>query len=437
MKANLILLPAVLLIFTGCFLENEPSEPNLPVYEKEIVWTLETGYYHTFEKPWQDGKYLYCVESNSTYCNTDISFCISKIDLETGQYVWKTRPIDSQEHTTLVKSGDKLYIHDIYYTLYCFSDNDGTLLATVLHGTTTDKRRKYAPALKGSIISYKNYLYWDSVYKNDDNEVIYRGINRFDTEKIDFSLGSSETQIIEPDVFWDISEKQYRLLICPISYNGYIYVQTAAEPETGLKSTFFALDAETGEEKWRYASDCMEGRGQHALYVINDKLYTFELDIACYDIHTGRPLFENYFDLKDCKKKIYAGAIDINDCVTYHEGKFYYTTASNIGGNLVGTPKELIKNIFCIDAKSGEILWSDHPLYDCSLFTKPIVVNGKVFFLCHDELRVYEADTGKLLGSDLSVSISAVSPSASYNGNFIFFNIDRKNFKTILTAIKA
>lgn len=62
------------------------------------------------------------------------------------------------------------------------------------------------------MISYKNYLYWDSVYKNDDNEVIYRGINRFDTEKIDFPLANAPVKTV-----------QFCMVLLPASFFLYVY----------------------------------------------------------------------------------------------------------------------------------------------------------------------------------------------------------------------
>ena len=155
-----------------------------------------------------------------------------------------------------------------------------------------------------------------------------------------------------------------------------------------------------------------------------------------YDISTGKTLWEQTFSLEEMKKQMSVGASIYSVGITWWNKKFYFTnTAGYLSSEMSGIPEEFITNIQCID-ENGKFIWGDLPEGSGSLWTKPEVVNGKCLVVVWDSLRVYDAETGEILGVDYSVKSLGMEKNAVYDDMFIYFNLDQETLTSELVAIR-
>ena len=174
------------------------------------------------------------------------------------------------------------------------------------------------------------------------------------------------------------------------------------------------------------------------MYILNNRLYVFGVQQCCYDLKTGAAIFEKIQTTEDFQKEYYLGASWMLAGVSYSNNKFYYTNMSGWAtASISNTPESLNKNILCVDAKTGDYVWGDLAEGSGSLSTRPIVANGKCFVLNGAlGLRVYNAETGKLIGVDKSVDTFGEDINAQYGGLVMYFNLDDEKHTGLLTAIR-
>ena len=87
-------------------------------------------------------------------------------------------------------------------------------------------------------------------------------------------------------------------------------------------------------------------------------------------------------------------------------------------------PEEFCKNVICVSAKDGKYVWGDLPPDSASLSSIPIVIDDKAYFFCSNNvgLRVYNAKTGELLGSNAMFRTDSMGIPVLYNDTIIFYN---------------
>lgn len=417
-----------LVVFSSC-IQFKDEEKNVPKYNLDIKWQLETKNYLSYGQHLQDGKFLYFEEGNSRYTNLEESkFFISKVDLEYGNYVWQTEEINGAliGETPIILFNQYVCVFTNGGRILIFDQSTGELLTTVFIGANTkeiNEREIYTSAL-----SYENYLIWNCA-ADRGNDVA--GIQRLDMEAIDFSLIE---QTIVPHFLWgENSSKKEVIWNNIVEQDGIIYFQTNTDLKYPETSDFYAVDIKSGEQLWKIHSNSMIGNGGNSLRVLGNKLYSFDTSLGLYDLKKGTILKEVEYQ----ENEIYLGGLIHTRGYSFHNGYFFYTTASSVNGNAVDTPKELIKNIFCIRASDLTLVWCDLDSKTGSLFSRPIVENNKVFVFCCNRLRVYSEEKGELLGINDDIKTGLFEFNAQYNGNVIFFNLNDDTKTSVLTAIKA
>ena len=421
----------VCLFFSSCYLfSGKNANKDVADYDLDIQWQLETERYFVNRYFFQTDNFLYFEESNEMYVDYDnSSFCISKVDLNTGKYVWKTERLKGCISGDVVANKISEYIVVLADrgTGYFFSDKDGTLITTVYFGESEQERKIYRNTV--NFLIYKNYIIWDAF--TNDGIYLDDGIVLLDVNNIDMT---QKEQILVPKYIWRRNEEDKHCVSnFMIEKDGILYFETYARDD--LWSFIYAVDLENNEVLWRKYTNGMRGTGQNCLYLIDNRLYSIENRIGCYDISkSGNVIFEM---AHSSDSGIYLGGHSTVGGITYLGGYFYYTTSSSPGGNIVGTPRELIKNIFCIRPSDFKIVWCDLDYKTGSLYSKVVVENNKAFVFGEDRIRVYNAATGKLLGINDEVGTWVFENATTYNGNVIFFNTDRKTKTSVLTAIKA
>ena len=172
------------------------------------------------------------------------------------------------------------------------------------------------------------------------------------------------------------------------------------------------------------------------MYIVGDKLYIIEDGQGCYRLSDGKVVWEQKLTLEEMKTQIDLAGSIYSAGITYWNDKFYFT---NIAGYLTtemsGIPNEYIKNIECMSS-DGKYVWGDMPDGSGSLYTQPIVLDGKCFVVCWNNLRVYDAETGEIIGIDNSVKSRGFEKPVTYEGMFIYFNMNADTGTSELVAIR-
>ena len=435
MVKKFVIISLILFMFGSCKFFSDffnKQDQIKSTYNLSVVWELQTERYFSNRNYLKIDNYLYFDESDEDYNDVaDYTFCISKVDLDTGRYVWKTNRINAcmTGWDSVKKIQDYIFVLAYRGKIYVYSDIDGSLVTTVFLGNTEEEKKIFTNS--ESSVTYNEFLIWDvfssnGIYKDD-------GIVKLNINEIDYT---KESQVLIPEYIWRRNEEDKHCVSnFMIEKDGILYFETYARD--GLWSFIYALDLENNEILWKQNTNGLKGTGQNCLTILNDNLYSIEYGLGKYDIKNGAPIIEiNYEEIDCCNTICLAGHSTVGG-ITYSGGYFYYTTSSSPGGNIVGTPRELIKNIFCIRPSDFKIVWCDLDYKTGSLYSKVVVENNKAFVFCEDRIRVYNAATGKLLGINDEVGTWVFENATNYNGNVIFFNTDRKTKTSVLTAIKA
>ena len=426
--------------FLNLFLEDNTS--SLPSYTPDVQWSLKTNTYGGSSTIKQHDRYLYLIEEYKDDPEK-ITYGIAKIDLQTGSYVWKSseltkclslsEPVACGDYVFLEKPGGA---NELPSSIYCFSDLDGKLLATITFGNS--EREKHARRISNrSLYSIEDqYLIWSNGYIRSDYEDFDFGILRIDISKIDFSVEPETEQYICPETLLKLDRSIYT----HFENNGEVVFYTTYNAfDDCLDCITGAINAVTGEKLWSRESADMRGTGVNGLYFLNDpekkltnRLYSFECYVGCYNTDSGDTIWEKIQTVDEIVDEAYIGGLIYDEGVFYSDGCFYYTTAEF---ETKERNPDVISNIKCMDAKTGKVKWGYIPKNSSSLFTRPIVANGKVFVLTFEQgLYVFDKDTGKLLGVDESIYAYGYEKNALYNGNVIFF--DFASGQGVLKAIK-
>ncbi len=415
------------LIFVSC---KNNVVSNIPEYIPDIQWSMKInrGILGAMICEVSDDN-LYFYESKIIDgCSLYRLVCV---DLNLRSYKWQSEFYSKLCEDKILLTDNYVFI-DTETSLECYDKESGKLYCSLVFGNNPEEINKNRP-YNCTTINYKeNYLLWSTW---NDNKINDEGIVRINISNIDFKSMNKETLVVNPELVWigiDIDDQDEHVYTWPIIKDGVIYFQTYRS-WNNYKSKFVAVDIESGSVKWIYESEEMLGKGCNALFVQNDRLYSMEYEIGCYDLSTGKPIWEHHQTEDDLRKEICLGGLIYNYAgIFFYDNCIYYTT--NEGSSTAATfgcDESLCTNIKCINATTGKHIWSYMPK-DCgSLSTRPIVVDNKVFVLTmFDGLWVFNRKSGKVLGCDLNVMSGGMDNNAVWNGQVIYFD------NNILTVIK-
>lgn len=424
-------------LVTGCNFfpktnEGKNKETKEPEYAQDIIWQLELKSCYDSEYALQSGKYYYIAERRKGY---EEDYFYSKIDLSTGDKIWETKSFNGPPcsfnpplkeiingTTCLIISGEDKYIHII-------DDMSGQLLASVKFFKNNKDESFNTLSFGGPSLSFNNNnLYWASGTK----------IIKLNLTGVELFEENENEYYIEPEIVWTNQINNKNILIWPVMYNSILYfVSYDSYPETGY-CVLGAFNTITETIKWVKKSNILTGLGFNNMLVADNKLYVIEDAQGCYDLETGETFWEQNETEEELYNKISIGAGCYCMGITYDNGKLFFTNgAASTSSAVTGIPEEYLKNIQCIDAKTGKYIWGDFPKNSASLFTKPIVVNNQCFVRTWDELRVYNAETGQLIGKDSSITSIGSEIPISFENTFIYI---KKNYETgsaVLIAINV
>ena len=262
----------IILMLTSCnllsYFSSEEKETSEPEYKSQIAWTVDTNTYGLSDcrDMVRYGQYLYVIDGKQFSGN--YYFNLIKIEIETGEIIWKTETIYTIVTCNVVKCGTKLYLAGEYdHYLYSFDDETGKLLATVTFSDDENINEIISPDGLRNIVAYKDrYLFWSN-YRNEDAKII-----KFDTEKIDFSIEAESLQIINAEAFGNTGNEEDFIYSCILLENGMIYYITSTAPRDNTFVKVGAVDCETGELKWSYViQGCYATGGGYTMYYLDGK----------------------------------------------------------------------------------------------------------------------------------------------------------------------
>jgi hypothetical protein len=168
------------------------------------------------------------------------------------------------------------------------------------------------------------------------------------------------------------------------------------------------------------------GVGGNPIFIHNDVLYYLSWSLAAWDLNSGQRLYRRIFtvDIPDSKMCMANEILQ----ATYDGGKIYYVSFDNYY-----TPES--RNIHCIDAATGELVWNAIAIGSETLDTNPLVIHNRLYVSQASGLRVYEPATGKLIGVDQSFCGAGMGRNVLYNDYMLCVRRDPDNADGRLVAV--
>ena len=408
-------------IFISCNNYIEPEEQKEPEeqeksYNASILWEREiysAGNNHAI--PLIDDRYLYF----SSLLIPGGGSNIVKIDMENGKVIWESERITEGFDQNPHKIGMYIFQPVSSGFIYVFSDINGDLAATIRLGDI-DASLFYISVYNYELAVVSGpYLFWGNAPRSSEYS---RGLMRFDSTKIDFSINSDEVQIIPPDLFWT-NPLRPSISTNILSEDGIIYFLTGSylsdDPER--VSLLVALDAETGIVIWEQKVSYSNGWDYYSLVLNNDKLFIIEKNLACFNKFTGALVYK----IPELTYRPYNTKFSLT---TLHNNFFYYFCH----------PETLI----CINADTSEQVWhtllkrdilDDDYLYS---YSSPRVYNDMLFILYHSGLLLYNSNDGEFIGIDKLFKGNKNSFTTTYKDAFVFTGSAKTRDSIYLTAVE-
>ncbi len=418
-------------------------------YTQKVVWTYEAKNVYASNLCLQSGQYYYIVEYSS---ENGKDFIYSKIELTNGQKVWETEVFSLSPLYSPVKANvngtDCLIILDSNELFYFIDDNTGKLLTSLTfyekldeYGILNTEWDDFVMGNPKKFLFVNNSLYWANRFtdaKYDNPEKKFQGIVKLDLKELDFSK-QNEPQYIKPELVWTNNDTRQWIHMVPVEQDGVIYFLTYNQFQKDSYCILGAFDTGSDTIVWLNKNNKLTGNGYKNMFIADNKLFVIEEGQGCYNLKNGEAIWEQYQTAEERDTQIDICASFYSFGISYDNDLLYYTnTMGQYASSLYGVEKETVKNIQCLDAKTGQFVWGDLPNNPGSLYTNPIVLNKQCFVVGWENLRVYNSKTGELIGVDNSVKSHGMEQTISYDDMFIYFNRSSpENGTSVLTAIKA
>ena len=376
-------------LYSSCsFLNNDESSVNGPNYSIPILWKSEFLKYHPTQIiSNENGIYAYNFTGNHF-----LTVRLNRLDPENGEIIWSTEYFENIDMYQPIISNNYIYAGIEHNEIICFDIENGSKLARVK--IALDNENIDIFRVTSDYYLYDNYLYFG--FGNYD--IYDYTLARIDLNSI-IKDGNNQEQIIEPELLWK-SHYNSRIRSRPVVYNDIVYCSTI-RLDSGIPIELAGVDINTKEEIFydsfgNYSDFCLDaGSEKNPLYIKDNVLYYLSWSIAAYKLSNYQKLYHIRFYHNTPEEEDYSMYEYLD--ATFHNNKIYYTTSFS---NYYGSSYH---NIFCVDESNGKLVWSDIPKKSESLGSKPIIFDNKLFIQHMNGVRVYNADTGKLLGIDKTI----------------------------------
>ena len=439
-NGSLFLFVLTCAILVSCPLSGARPRLPEPKYAADRVWTVQMDSLRsTWGPPFQIGQHLYMVDSTHFSSASTPTLSLEKRDIASGSLVWKTEPVPFGDDSSVCEWNGHLFIHCVNATynegyLLCYDEATGALEATVRLGGSVEEAMENESWIN-ELATTEDGLYWGSISKRKAGA----GLLRFDPSLIDFSKPPSLMQDIAPELVIPLDRGIHTCLevdgdvIYFLTYNMYFDDPTAIQSQIG------AWDTKARAMVWNFKTPYFTGRAPNSLKIIGDTLFVIDTTSpAAFDKRTGQILFLKDMSGVDPAKEFFLGCALFSAGFTVSNGKIYYTNSMHSATpSITDIPWDMVYNIVCIDAGTGNLVWKNRPQgVFASLGTFPVVKDGRSYWVTDCGLRVYDADTGELVGVDDSIVSFGDEHPAYHEGIMVFKDDNYMNNTTVLTAIR-
>jgi outer membrane protein assembly factor BamB len=367
--------------------END-NEPN---YKTKIAWNSNL-YSDDDGSITVDGGSVYFYERPPGLAQFNNIYNLTKLDAKTGKLIWRSnRTFRDVKYCQPVVIGGFVYVFLYLNIIVCFNSETGTHTATV----AVDIENKNLE-LEGNAIAYGQYIYM-GLWKNGQYFV------RLNVNSINHTGDPDEIQKPAPETLWE--EEVGKLFFCAVSvvHDNIVYVNTT-NPLAHVPVEIMGFDLETKKRVFHVSFGDPEDvglpfpetggtGGANPLLIHDGVLYFLNLSISAWDLTSKEQLYCHTFNYNIPEPQWYLADRSLQ--AVYYQNKIFYISG-------VSYLPDRFRNIHCIDAKTGKLVWNDIAKDSASLETNPIIAHGKLYVSQYTGLRVYEAETGKLTGVDKS-----------------------------------
>ena len=394
MKKTLLIL-ALSLALTGCDLFLEKKIETEPLYTAKIAW--DSGLFsNQFATHTVDEDSVFFYERPPGYTTVNV-YALTRLSTETGDLVWRSSLIFHdvvQSQMVVIEGYVYVFVQDNTILAFDRETGEHTATATVI----IENEEWKSLEMKWNPAAYQHYIYqgfWGRY-------VSY--FVQLDVHAINHDGDPDEVQQIAPKFLWALDNGSH-ISGNPVFHNNIVYTCTTT-PLAKKSVELAGFDIDTGEmvlySTFGGSEDKENDRipfpddgaliASKTLFIHDNFLYHLGKSIVCWDIETGNQLFRHVFTVDVPNPKWYdGGTLE----AVFYKGKIYYTSNSS------DSPSGY-RNIHCIDAATGRLVWNTVTKDSETLHTNPVIAHKQLYIPQYDGLFVFEPETGKLIGVDRS-----------------------------------
>jgi outer membrane protein assembly factor BamB len=387
---TIIFMLAVCLLSFSCDSVRDEGEPP---YHAIIAW--DSGLVINYDESLAvDGDSVFFYERPPGYRVFNI-YALTRLDARTGRLVWRSAYLfNNVIFCQPVAAGGYVYVFLDPNVIVCFDRETGEHTATV----QVDIENKNL-SMNYNVTLYEQHLYfglWGSYGQY---------FVRFNIGDISHGGDPEIIQTFVPEILWKVAPIGF-VRANPIIHDNIMYVSTVQHFDLDrhcdpVQLAGFDLDTKEmvfhrtfGGSEDGDVPDPEEGGGKDPILIHGDVLYYLGWSVAAWDLKTGERLYRHVFSWNTPAPLNYAPGSRMFQ-PAYYRGKIYYTSGNSY------TPNSY-RNIQCIDAATGRLVWNDIAKNSHSLNTNPIIAHDRLYITQYHGLRVYEPHSGRLIGVDKS-----------------------------------
>ena len=376
-------------IFNDLFKNKEKEKDIEPYYKAKIIWVSDL-FSNDYGSQILDHDSIFFYECPPGYNKVNI-YTLTRLDLETGAFIWRSSVLFN--NITFCQpqvANGYVYVLRGQNMILCFDRETGEHTATV----SLDIQKK-DPILQWEFAAvYKDYLYL-SLYSGGEYKVFFV---RLDLNTINHAGDSQAVQYLIPEILW--ARKDYLYITAnPVIYNNTVFTATDASEKQMAELAGFDIDTKEmvfhcsfggPEDINMYNPLYTRCDSVNPILIHDNILYYIGDTIGAWDLKSGEKLYRHAMNFAIPEPERYS-----SDCYQplYHKGKIYFTCLAAY------TPNSH-RNIHCINAETGKLIWNTIAVGSESIYSNPILAHGKLYVPQYNGFRVYDPETGKLLGVD-------------------------------------
>jgi len=411
-----VLVFTIIIVFSSCDLFKDKDTD--PVYQTKIAW--DSGLYsNDYQEYMVDGDSVFFYERPPGYSTVNI-YALTRLDAETGRFIWRSSVLfKGIVFCQPVAIDGYVYVFLRSNVILCFNREIGECTARV----RVDIDNKNLEFMDFAT-AYRDYLYL-GLWTNGKYFV------RFDVNLIDQS-GDTAMQNITPEILWQPETGGY-VYAQPIVYKNVIYTGTniriqgvegkpveVAGFDTDTKEMAFHVSFGGPEDIGVNARSIESGIKDNPIFIHDNVLYYLSTSISAWDIATGEKLYRHVFTNDLPYSKIYmAETLQ----AVFYKGNIYFTNLVSY----VSNEPDSFRNIYCINAATGKLVWNTIAKHSISLDTNPVIAHDKLYVPQHHGLWVYNPENGKLIGVDRSFLGASFGRNILYKDYMICVRMENNN----------